>query len=193
MDLKVHTTDSAPAASQALLDGIADDLGFVPNMAAVIAESPALLAGFDGLRRALRSAALDPVLRETAGLAVGIAVDNEYGVAFHSTVLAGLGVDEHEITRMRSGDEPTDRRAAAVYSLARQVVLSRGKTADAVLQHASDEGLATTDVLEIVAECTFAGLVGTMDNLAGRVALDDALSPRAWTTEDLSHSSEPLR
>ena len=39
---------------------------------------------------------LDPVAREVAGVAVGVAVDNRYGVAFHSTVLGRLGVDEAE-------------------------------------------------------------------------------------------------
>ena len=71
MDLTIHTADTAPADSTALLEGVADDLGFVPNLAGVAATSPALLAGFDGLRRAVGSGGLDPVLRETAGVAVG--------------------------------------------------------------------------------------------------------------------------
>jgi hypothetical protein len=35
-------------------------------------------------------------------------------------------------------------------------------------------------ILEIVAECTFAGLVGVVDNLADRVELDEPFVPRAW-------------
>ena len=35
-------------------------------------------------------------------------------------------------------------------------------------------------MLEVVAECTFAGLVGTVDNLAGRVDLDAFLHEHAW-------------
>ena len=110
MDLTIHTADTAPADSAALLEGIAEDLGFVPNLAGVVAASPALLAGFDGLRRAVGSGRLDPVLRETAGVAVGVAVDNRYGVAFHSTRLSGLGVAEGELARMRQGAEPADPR-----------------------------------------------------------------------------------
>ena len=41
-------------------------------------------------------------------------------------------------------------------------------------------GLSVTNVLDVVAECTFAGLVGTIDNLAGRVELDGFLQGRAW-------------
>ena len=42
-------------------------------------------------------------------------------------------------------------------------------------------GLTTVDVLEVVAECTFATLVGLIDNIAGRVELDGFLAPRAWS------------
>lgn len=108
MHLTIHTSDSAPAASRPILDGIAADLGLVPNLAATVAESPALLAAFDGLRRAVGSGELDPVHREVAGLAVGVAVDNAYGVAFHSTVLGSLGVDEADIDAMRAGTPPRD-------------------------------------------------------------------------------------
>jgi alkylhydroperoxidase family enzyme len=182
LQLQVHTVESAPEASRPLLAGLAEDVGMIPNLAATAAESPALLAGFDGLRRAVGSGTLDPVLREVAGLAVGVAVDNAYGVAFHSTVLAGLGVDEADIAGMRAGEGPVDGRGrcGAVYALARAVVLERGKVGDAVLERAALAGLTTTDVLEVVAECTFASLVGLIDNLAGRVELDGFLAPRAW-------------
>lgn len=35
-------------------------------------------------------------------------------------------------------------------------------------------------ILEIVLEATFAALVGTIDNLANHVVLDDFLTPQAW-------------
>ena len=76
MDLEVLTSDNAPTDSRPLLDGIASDLGFVPNMAGTIAASPTLLSAFDGMRRAVGDETFNPVHREVAGLAVGVAVDN---------------------------------------------------------------------------------------------------------------------
>jgi alkylhydroperoxidase family enzyme len=181
MELTIHSPDSAPEASKPILDGIRDDLGMVPNMAATAAGSPALLRAFDGLRRAVGSGELDPVAREVAGVAVGVAVDNRYGVAFHSTVLGRLGLADAEIERIRGGQPPSDPKLAAVYSLAREIVLTRGKLNDKAVTRATEAGVTTNEVLEIVAECTFAGLVGTLDNLAGRVNLDEFLTPRAWT------------
>jgi alkylhydroperoxidase family enzyme len=180
MNLTVLTADTAPPASRPVLETIAGDLGFVPNLAAVAAASPTLLAAFDALRRTVADPAFPAVHREIVGVAVGVAVDNAYGVAFHSTVLARLGVDEREIEAMRAGTEPTDPVHAAVYAFAREVVMERGKVDDDVMQRASDAGLTDADVLQLVAECTFAGLVGTIDNLAGRVPLDEFLRPRQW-------------
>jgi alkylhydroperoxidase family enzyme len=178
--LPILTAETAPEASRPILDGIAADLGFVPNLAATAAASPTLLTAFDAMRRAVGATRLDPVLREVAGLAVGVAVDNAYGVAFHSTVLGHLGVDETEIARIRAGQPPVDARAAAVHDLARAVVLERGKVEDGAVDRATAAGLSTSEVLEVVTECAFASLVGTIDNLAGRVELDEFLVARTW-------------
>lgn len=180
MKLIIHSDDTAPADSKALLEGIRADLGLVPNLAATAAESPTLLAAFDALRRTVAAGSLDPTCREVAGLATGVAVDNAYGVAFHSLMLAGLGVPEPDIDLMRSGATPSDPAHAAIYELARSLVLDRGKVPDTVTDAATTAGLAAGDVLEVLTECVFASLVGLVDNLAGRVDLDPFLQPRAW-------------
>jgi alkylhydroperoxidase family enzyme len=181
MDLTIHTMQTAPDEARPVLDGIHADLGFVPNLAGVAAESPALVAGFDALRRAVLAAKIDPVDREVAGLAVGVAVENHYGVAFHSTVLARLGVGEDDLTAMRAGSPPAAARQAAVYEFARAFVTGRGKVDDAVVKRLTAAGASTADVLDLVTECAFASLVGLVDNLAGGVTLDPFLAPRAWT------------
>ncbi len=180
MRLPIHTLDSAPAESRPIMEDIAADLGLVPNLAATAATSPALLVGFDGLRRAVATTKLDPVLREVTGLAVGVAVDNHYGVAFHSTMLASLDVHETDLDIMRQGHTPSDATAAAVYQLARELVLGRGKVSEPTITQATEAGLDTEAILEIVLEATFAALVGTIDNLADHVVLDDFLTPQAW-------------
>ena len=181
MQLTMHDPRTAPAASRPLLEGIAADVGLVPNLAAAIAASPALLAAFDGIRRAVGSGELAPAHREAAGVAVGVAVDNEYGVAFHSTVLGRLGVAEDEIERMRSGKEPVDEPTAAVYALARELARHRGKVDNATVARAAAAGLSSVQMLEVLAESAFASLVGLVDNFAGRIPLDEFLQPRAWS------------
>jgi alkylhydroperoxidase family enzyme len=180
MQLAILTAGNAPAGSRAVLDGIAADLGLVPNLAAAAAALPVLLAGLDGLRRAVASASLDPVLREIAGVAVGVAVGNRYGVAFHSTMLGTLGLPGEQITLLREGAAPAGRTAAAVAALAREMALNRGKVSDPALAAAAQAGLSTEAVLDVLLECAFATLVGLIDNLAGHVELDAFIAPQAW-------------
>jgi alkylhydroperoxidase family enzyme len=180
MNLHILTPADAPTASRTVLDGIAADLGFIPHLAAATAASPTLLSAFDALRRTVSDDTFDPVHREIAGVAVGVAVDNAYGVAFHSTVLGHLGIDADEIDAMRAGSEPSDPLHAAVYAFARDVAVHRGKVADEVVRRAHDAGLSDAALLQLVAECVFAGLVGIVDNLAARVPLDEFLQPQAW-------------
>src|SRR5262245_53508258 len=179
MQLPIRSLDDAPSASRPVLEGIAADLGLVPNLAGTAAGSPALLAGFDGLRRAVGSAGLDPVLREVTGLAVGVVVDNHYGIAFHSTMLAGLGMDETDIDAIRAGNAPADAAAAAVHALAAEAVEQRGKVADTTVARVEAAGLDHEAILEILLEVAFASMVGLIDNLAGHVELDEFLQPRA--------------
>jgi len=147
-----------------------------PSMAAAIAASPVLLQAFDGSRRALQGGELDPIAREVAGLAVGVAVDNRYGVAFHSTGLARLGLGEDDLAAIRPGRPPSDPKLAAAHVLARAIALERG---NADTRAARAAGFGDSEILEIVAECTFTGPVGVVDTLAGRVELDEFLRPQA--------------
>jgi alkylhydroperoxidase family enzyme len=188
MQMNVHTLESAPARSLPLMERLKGEIGFVPNMAAVIAQSPALLAAFVELRTAVHAGELNAVHREVAGLAVGVAVDNEYGVAFHSTVLDRLGASAEDLDAMRGGRMPSDPVSAIVYELAREVVVGRGKVDAALVDRALAAGLSSADIFEIVAECTFAGLVGVVDNLVDRVALDDFLASRAWRASEAAMS-----
>ena len=106
-------------------------------------------------------------------------------------MLGKLGVDEFDIDAMRAGAEPADPVHAAVYAFARDVVRAAGKVDDDVVQRAHDVGLTDADLLQLVAECVFAGLVGIVDNLAGRVPLDEFLSPGNGNRADTNPSPRP--
>ena len=112
--------------------------------------------------------------------AVGVAVDNRYVIAFHSTMLGQLGLPEEQVKLLREGAAPDGGTAAAVAALAREIALNRGKVSDSALTAAAQAGLSVEAVLEVVLECAFATLVGLIDNLAGHVELNTFIAPQAW-------------
>src|SRR5271170_207279 len=82
---EIHTIDSAPASSAAALRALEQGLGFVPNLAATMAEAPALVSGFVDLRNTLSGGELTGVEREIVALATSIENDCDYCMAAHST------------------------------------------------------------------------------------------------------------
>jgi hypothetical protein len=69
---QIHTLQSAPAESLPALRALEQGLGFVPNLAATMAESPVLITGFVELRKTLAESELTGVERETVALAVSL-------------------------------------------------------------------------------------------------------------------------
>jgi hypothetical protein len=112
---------------------------------------------------------------------VGVAVDNAYGVVFHSTVLARLGVADAEIDGMRSGQEPADDRQAAIYQLAQDIVRSRGKVPADTIDAPPPPGSPSSTSWTWWPSVRSPALVRVIDNLAGRVELDSFFAPRAWS------------
>ena len=82
----VHTTETAPDRSRPLLEGIKKAFGFVPNLYAVFAESPAALQGALAIGDAFSASTLSPVEQQLVALAVSEANDCQFCVAAHSTI-----------------------------------------------------------------------------------------------------------
>ena len=78
------TIDAAPAAAQTSLKAVEKQLGLVPNMFRVVANSPAALTGYLQLSAASAQGGLDAATRERIALAVAELNGCGYCLAAHS-------------------------------------------------------------------------------------------------------------
>ncbi|MFL6626699.1 MAG: carboxymuconolactone decarboxylase family protein, partial [Vitreoscilla sp.] len=76
--------DASPAASQPLLQAVEKQLGSVPNLFRVVANSPAALEGYLGMMGALAKGALPAATRERIALAVAEVNGCNYCLAAHA-------------------------------------------------------------------------------------------------------------
>ena len=93
-----YTIANAPEPSKPLLARVHKALGFVPNLYATFAESPAVLEGYLALSGSLDKGALSPVERQLVEIAVSTENRCAYCVAAHSTI-AGMFKARPEIDR----------------------------------------------------------------------------------------------
>jgi uncharacterized peroxidase-related enzyme len=176
---EIHTIESAPADSAASLRVLEQGLGFVPNLAATMAESPTLIGGFVDLRKTLAGGELTGAEREIVALAVSLENDCDYCVAVHSTFALMQNADEDAVAAARSGGEIEDAKLGALFGFARSLVAKRGHVGTEETQAFLDAGYSRAALFEVVAQVGHT----TLANLAHSVSkapLDEQFMPQAW-------------
>lgn len=143
------TIFDAPAASQPLLDQVQKQIGSVPNMFRLIANSPATLEGYLGIGAALGKGALPAATRERIALAVAEANGCGYCLSAHTYIGKHLAkLDDAEITANRSGAS-NDPKADAAVRFAATLARERGQITDADLAAVKLAGYSDAQILEI--------------------------------------------
>jgi len=142
--------DTAPAASQPLLQGVQASLGSVPNLFRLVSVSPATLEGYLGLNGALGKGRLSGQTRERIALAVANYNGCTYCNSAHSYLGKNLaGLSEEEMEANREG-RSTDPKADAAVRFAVKVAANRGRIDEGDLGTLRAVGFTDGEAVEIV-------------------------------------------
>src|SRR5262245_37000439 len=174
-----HTLETAPEASRSLLLGLREQAGFIPNLAATMAESPALLEAFLTLRSIAARTSLDAAARELVAIAAAAETGCTYCVAAHSTFGLKNGAAPDAVEAVRAGSAPADARLAALVRFARAVARGGGDVAGRggdLIQ----AGLAPAEVLETLAVIAVPMVASSVFHLTA-AGLDPAFRAQAWS------------
>jgi uncharacterized peroxidase-related enzyme len=148
--LAIPARDDVPEASKPILDAVHKQLGVVPNMFRLIAQSPAVLQGFAANNGALTKT-LDVKTRERIALAVAQIDGCSYCLSAHTYLGLNLAkITPEEIALNRKGASG-DAKANAAVSFAVEVVRERGHVTDADLKAVRAAGFTDGQIVEIVA------------------------------------------
>jgi len=147
--INVVDPKTATGETRALLDGVQQQLGIVPNFIRALANSPSALSAFLGLYRPLGGAAIDKATQERIALVV--AEDNgcQYCVSAHTAIGRGAGLSNGEMLRNRRGGSG-DAKAAAAVAFARALNDHRGEVTTAEFEAVRAAGFSDGEIVEIV-------------------------------------------
>ena len=142
-------------------------LGLVPNLFRVLANSPAALGGYLGLNGALAKGALDARTRERIALAVAEVNGCGYCLAAHTFIGTNLAkLDAAEIAANRAG-RSNDAKADAAVRFAVAVTEARGHVGDEVLATVRAAGWTDAEILEITVHVALNTLTNYVNEVAG--------------------------
>lgn len=176
----VHTLESAPAESRPLLEGIRKAFGFVPNLYAVFAESPAALKGALAIAEAFSKSTLSPTEQQLVALAVSEANDCQFCVAVHSTIAKHAAKADPVLVAATRNREPLpDARLDALVNFTRKLVEQRGFLPDADVETFLRAGYTKAQVIEVLLGVGMKTFNNYMDHLA-HVPLNQQFKAEAW-------------
>jgi Carboxymuconolactone decarboxylase family len=149
MRIPSTTIDDAQEAVRPLL---ADMIQFSPtgrllNMHAQMAQAPAVLEAYVGIRRATAThGALDPPMRTALMLAAATADESDYALAIVTTLALRAGWRQEQVAAMRAGASLGDDKTDSLINVVREASQHSGRVSDATWQqaasHWSDQQLA---------------------------------------------------
>lgn len=176
----IHTLESAPTESVPALSTLEQGLGFVPNLAATMAESSVLITGFVDLRKTLAGSELSGVEREIVAIAVSLENDCDYCIAAHSTFALMQNAEEDAVASARAGAPPADPKLGALFQFTRSLVRKKGHVSDEETQALLDAGYSRSALFEAVAQVGHTTLANFAHSIS-KAPVDAAFAAQQWT------------
>ncbi|MEW6332469.1 MAG: carboxymuconolactone decarboxylase family protein [Pseudomonadota bacterium] len=176
----VHTLESAPAASRPMLEGLKKAFGFVPNLYAVFAESPAALQGALAIGEAFSKSTLSFAEQQLVALAVSETNDCQFCVAAHSTIAKHLAKTDPALVAATRDRRPLpDAKLDVLVSFTRKLVEQRGFVAEADVAAFLEAGYTRAQVIEVLLGVGMKTFNNYVDHIA-HIPLNDQFKAEAW-------------
>ena len=156
----------ADAATGATLDAVQAKLGVLPNMFLTLAHTPVALNAYMQLSGVTATGQLDARQRERIALAVAQANECGYCLAAHGAIGQMVGLSAEQIAHARRGQAETPRDAA-VLTLAKRIVETRGHVPAAELDAFKATGFDDATILEVLVNVVLNILTNYTNHIAG--------------------------
>lgn len=178
-EFKVYDVKSAPSDSRADLERISKDHGNIPNVYAVMAESPQLLKAHMATRELFKKTTLRTQEQKVVLLAASHELDSAYDVAVHSGAAEKHNVPAEVIESIRSGTKLKDKKLDSLRSLTAHIVKKHGEVSDNEIEAFLDAGYTRANVLEIVLAVGMVTWTAYTSKIA-KIKLDTHFEPKVW-------------
>jgi len=165
--IPIPTMEQAPSAAQPLLASAKKQLGSVPNLLQILANSPAALEAYLGFSGALAKGTLSAATRERIALAVAEVNGCDYCLSAHTYLAQKVAkLDDGEITANRSGSS-NDMKANVAVRFAAKLARERGRVSEADIAAVRHAGYSDAELVEIITHVALNFFTNTVN-----VALD---------------------
>lgn len=178
-EFKLHDKTTAPQDSRPLLEASEQAVGMIPNLHAVMADSPQVLKAYQDLHGLFQETSLGTVEQNVVWLAINVEHECHYCVPAHTMIAQGAGVPEDVIEALRNERPLPDERLEALRTFTLKLVRNRGRVSESDLEAFHAAGFTERQVLEVIlgiAQKTMSNYI----NAIAETPLDAAFQKHEW-------------
>lgn len=182
-EFTIHDKQSAPQESQALLDNSINAFGMIPNLHAVMAESPGLLEGYQRLHQLFLDSSFDDEETTVVWQTINVEHACHYCVPAHTGIAKSMKVDDAITEALRNETPLPTARLEALRDFTLAVVRGRGNVDDSAVQAFLAAGFTTRQILEVVLGLSQKVMSNYTNNLA-ETPIDKPFQSFEWHKAD---------
>ena len=160
-----HTLDTAPAASKPLLHQAKQKLGFIPNLMAVMAESPATLESYLTLNQLFDVTRFTVTERQLVLLSISRYRNCCYCLAAHGSIAKMQNIPAEIVNAVYYNQPFNDDKLNALRTFTRAVLEEQGWIKQTALKKFYQAGYSQQHVLEVVLAISFKTLSNFINHI----------------------------
>lgn len=162
-----HDETTAPEGSAPTLAMIKERYGFVPNLAAFVAESPATLAAILKLSEAFDQSSLSPQEQQVVLLTVSTLNGCSYCKTVHTALGKQQEIDDTTVKQIIALEPLKDKKLNALRNFTQLLVEEKGWLGEEKVQSLLDEGYNRAQVFEVIMGVALKTMTNYSNHLAG--------------------------
>jgi len=174
-----HTIDTAPADSKPLLEDSVKNFGMIPNLHAVMAESPVVLEAYKSLHESFQKTSFDKDELTVVWQTINIEHECHYCVPAHTMIANMMGIDQAITDALRNRTALPNAKLQALHNMTLSMTRNRGRLQDAEMDAFFAAGYSQRHMLEIALGLS-QKVMSNYVNHFSETPVDDAFAEFAW-------------
>ncbi|TCS42036.1 carboxymuconolactone decarboxylase family protein [Reinekea marinisedimentorum] len=181
-DFTFHTLETAPESAKPVLEAAQANMGRIPGLFAIMAESPEILKAYTQLQQAFTSTSFDAEELTVVWQTINVEHECHFCVPAHTAIAHSMNVDPALTEALRNKEPMPTPKLQALQDLTLTLVRSRGNATDAELEAFYAAGYSPKQVLEIILGLS-QKVISNYVNHVAKTPVDEAFKQFEWSNK----------
>ncbi len=179
-NFKFHTLETAPVDSKPILEGAIEQMGTVPGLFAVMAESPETLKAYQQLHQLFSSTSFDPEELTVVWQTINVEHECKFCVPAHTAIAHSMKVDPALTEALRRQEAMPTTKLQALHDFTLAMVRERGNVSNEQISAFFAAGYGQQQVMEVVLGLSQKVLSNYVNHVA-KTPVEPMFEQFAWT------------